>query len=115
MNILTDVVLRHAQGLAKEVNAKALVFDAALLHSAEHAETILEGFRDCETQLVLITPSKELPLLPKSEKLHVLNLPQVPLTRMAQIKIAVVMGVAEKIFERTDGIVWLSGAQNTGR
>jgi diadenylate cyclase len=116
MNSITEAMLQHAKELAKSVDAKALMFDAGLLDSLEDdVPALLEFFEGSDTLLVLITPSKELPDLPKSDRLHVLNLPQVSLTRISQIKFAVVMGVAEKIFERTDIVVCLSGVQNTGR
>lgn len=116
MNSITEAMLQHAKELAKSVDAKALMFDAGLLDSLEDdVPALLEYFEGTDTLVVLITPSKELPDLPKSDRLHVLNLPQVSLTRISQIKFAVVMGVAEKIFERTDIVVCLSGVQNTGR
>jgi DNA integrity scanning protein DisA with diadenylate cyclase activity len=116
MNSITEAMLQHARELAKTVDAKALVFDAALLDSLEDdVPAFLDYFKESDTCLVLITPSKELPEFPKTDKLHILNLPQVSLTRLSQIKFAVVMGVAEKIFERTDVIVCLSGVQNSGR
>jgi DNA integrity scanning protein DisA with diadenylate cyclase activity len=116
MHDVTKSVLNHAQLLSKELAAQALVFDAGLLDSVEDdVPTMLETLKGSETKLVLVTPSKELPSLPAAANLHVLNLPPVSLTRMSQIKVAVVMGVAEKIFERTDLVVCVSGVQNSGR
>ncbi|HVJ79905.1 MAG TPA: diadenylate cyclase [Planctomycetia bacterium] len=115
MNKLTDVVLRHAQQVAKELRAKALVCDADLLEEDDRVSQILEDLAETETHLVLMTPDKELAHVPVGERLHVLKLPPVALTRLSQIKMAVVMGVAEQIFERADVIVTLCGVQNSGK
>ena len=115
MNKLSDSMVRHAQAIAQEVNAKALMLDASLFGSGEDLAAMFGNVDALEYRLVLMTPNAEIPNLPHSPKLSVLNLPPVPLTRWSQIKMAVVMGVAEKLFERTDLVVCMSGLQTSGR
>ncbi len=115
MNKLTDSLLRHARELSKEIGARAVMFNAGFAAAPDGVAAMLAELRGTDTKLVLVTPNVELGGLPDDPQLHVLNIPGVPLTRISQIKIAVLIGVAEKLFTRGDVVLCLSGMQNSGR
>ena len=115
MNKLTESLVRHSFGLAKEIGARAVMFSAAFVEGPEAAAALLAELRDSDVKLVLVTPDVEVAELPKDPQLHLLNIPRVPLTRIAQIKIALLIGVAEKLFTRGDVVLCLSGMQSSGR
>lgn len=112
MNILTHSMVRHAHSIARETGAKALMFDADTLESQHDLEQVL---KEIDFRVVLLNRGKELPQVPNCEMCTILSVPRVPLSRLAQIKISVLLGVAEKIFERGDSIVCLSGAPSSDR
>lgn len=112
MNKMTMAMVQHAHGVAREVQAKAIIFDADVLESDSVLKDVLEKI---DYRVVLATRNRERPAIPLSDLRRIINVPRVPLTRLAQIKIAVLIGVAEKIFERNDLLVCLSGDQSSGR
>lgn len=105
-------MVRHAHAIARETGAKALMFDADTLDSRPDLEQVL---REIDFRIVLLNRGKELPVVPDPQMCTVLSVPKVPLSRLAQIKISVLLGVAEKLFERGDTIVCLSGAPSSDR
>lgn len=111
MNQLTQTMVRHAHAIARETGAKALMFDADTLDSRQDLEQVL---KEVNFRVVLLNRGKELPEIPP-EFCTVLSVPKVPLSRLAQIKVSVLLGVADKIFERGDVIVCLSGAPSSAR
>lgn len=106
MNRLTQAMIQHAVSLAREMSAKAVMFDAEAFDTPEDLSTLLSQI---EYRIVLYVREKE--ALPASldGSISTISLPKVPLTRIGQIKIAVLLGVADKTFERGDLIICLSG------
>lgn len=106
VNRLTQAMIQHAVSLAREMSAKAVMFDAEAFDTPEDLSTLLSQI---EYRIVLYVREKE--ALPASldGSISTISLPKVPLTRIGQIKIAVLLGVADKTFERGDLIICLSG------
>ena len=109
MKDINRIILDHACRIADEIKAKALMLyaDAALeLHVAK-------GEKPC-FDLVLVTKGEdELP-----QELNnlgtVINVPNVNLSRLGQIKIAVTKGIAAGLFKKGDKLVCISGLPKLG-
>lgn len=104
-------MLSHARGVAQEIGAKALLFDADALEATDDLDELVEQI---DYKMVLITRGRE-HNLPSNERISTLAVPKVPLTRLAKIKMAVLVGVAEKLLERSDVVVCLAGMQQQER
>ncbi|MFO0947955.1 MAG: diadenylate cyclase [Planctomycetota bacterium] len=112
MNKLTQSMIQHARAIAVDIGAKSLMFDAEAFDSSEELQKLLV---ELDHHVVLINRGG-VPLdIPLSSTVSRIVIPKVPLTRLGQIKIAVLLGVAEKLFERNDWIVCLSGSQVSDR
>lgn len=113
---LTQSMIRHAHSVAREINAKALMFNAETLDASVD---IVEVLKELNYRIVLVSRNRDeqpaTPPIPLSDMFSMITIPSVPLTRLAQIKIAVLIGVAEKKFGRGDQIVCLSGVQQSNR
>jgi DNA integrity scanning protein DisA with diadenylate cyclase activity len=94
------------------MNAKAVMFDAEAVESEEELAELLSHI---DYPVVLFTREKEQIDLPPAPNRSLITVPRVPLTRIGKIKVAVLLGVAEKMFERGDLILCLSGGQQADR
>ncbi|QDU64448.1 DisA bacterial checkpoint controller nucleotide-binding protein [Planctomycetes bacterium Pan216] len=121
MNTLTQSMLQHAYAIAQEVDAKALMFDA---EAWENPDDLNEALAEVNYRLLLVSRSRppgsqdseviEPPEM-NSDRVSVIHIPNVPLTRLAQVKVSMLVGVAEKKLARGDVIVCLSGVQHSNR
>ncbi len=111
MHKLTQSMLDSALSLAAEVQADAVLFDIDCFDPLDELSGAIEQYKD---RIVCVTrsASEELPV---RDNLKILEIPNIPLTRMGQIKMAIVLGVAEKIFERSDLVVCLTGIHGSGK
>lgn len=105
-------MLEHALGIARDLHAKAIMFDAEAVESPDELRTLLASI---DYSVVLYTRERETLVLDDGPNRKVLAMPKVPLSRIGQIKIAVLLGVAEKLFERGDLILCLSGGLQSDR
>ena len=112
MKQLSRTMVQHAHQIARDTNAKAVMFDADAIESAEELQEVLS---EIDYRVVLVTRSRESLNVEDSELRTVITVPKVPLTRLALIKFAVLYGVAETVFNRGDLIVCLSGDQQSDR
>jgi hypothetical protein len=113
--------------MARAVAAKAIVFDSEVFESRGELEEALESI-DHPTVVTVRTkspdphrsdagweaqePTGDEHRPPAITRLVV---PNVPMSRTGQIKVAVLVGVAEQIFARGDLIICLSGVQSSNR
>jgi len=108
MKTINRAILDTACGLAKEVEAKATLI------YANTAVELPEGLEDsCPFELVLVTKDNNIPER-FVNKCRVVTVPNVTLTRMGQIKIAVIKGIAAGMFAKGDKLVCLSGVPRFG-
>jgi DNA integrity scanning protein DisA with diadenylate cyclase activity len=105
-------MVQHAQAIARDIGAKAIMFDVDAFESDEELQSLL---RELDIRVILISRRSDPVDVAAASHVTCLQVPKVPLTRLAQIKIAILLGVAEKIFERNDWIVCLSGSQVSDR
>lgn len=112
MQKLTQAMVQQSAVIARESNAKAIVLDVSVITNIEDLRDLLAML---DYPVVLVGRSKEISGLELGANQQMLAVPNVPLTRLGLIKIAVLIGVAEKMFERGNLVVCLSGTQNSDR
>jgi diadenylate cyclase len=103
MRPLNTVIVESACTIANEIRARALFVYADVIKDYP----IPSGMLD-RTDVILVTHHGSA-VDPSAEITAILRLPPIPVTRMAQIKLAVVMGLSEGYVAMGDKIVCLSG------
>lgn len=103
MRLLNKVIVESACTIANEIDAKALFVYADALHNYPIPTGSL-----AQTDVILVT-HQEQTAEPSAEIKTIIRLPPIPLTRMAQIKLAVIMGMSEGYVMSGDKIVCLTG------
>jgi DNA integrity scanning protein DisA with diadenylate cyclase activity len=109
MKEINRIILDHACSIAAEVKAKALV----LYTEAAEDLPFVKDDKPC-FDLVLVTKGNE--ALPKEFKNlgTIINVPDVNLSRVGQIKIAITKGIATGLFKKGDKLVCISGLPKLG-
>ena len=108
MRPLNTLILESACAIANEIQAKALFVYADVIQDYPIPSGMLN-----ETDIILVTQDDQTPE-PSAEITSTLHLPSIPLTRMAQIKLAVIMGLSEGSVTAGDKIVCLTGIPDFG-
>jgi diadenylate cyclase len=105
---IQKVILDYGCRIAQEVEARALLMYADAASELTLCEDRLPGF-----DLILVTKDGHIP--ERFEGVCItLNVPDVNLTRVGQIKIAITKGIAMGIFKKGDKVVCLSGVPRFG-
>ena len=108
MRSLNNVIVESACVIANEIGANALFVYADAIQDYPIPSGMLDA-----TDIILITHS-ESRTEPSAEVSATLRLPPIPLTRMGQIKLAVVMALSEGHVTKGDKIVCLTGSSVFG-
>ncbi len=109
MTSLNKIILEAAFRITKEIGAKALLLYADMAVDLPGEE---DPKRDFELVLVKRSAARS-----EDQQVHAgitLEVPDVNLTRVGQVKIAVTKGIATGLFKRGDKIVCLSGIPKFG-
>ncbi len=108
MRSLNTLILESACAIANEIQAKALLVYADVIQDYPIPSGMLE-----QTDVILVS-QLDSPAEPSAEITSVLHLPTIPLTRVAQVKLALVMGLAAGHIAAGDKIVCLTGIPDFG-
>ena len=100
---LNTVIVESACAIANAVRARALFVYADAIKDYPIPSGMLEG-----TEIIWVTHTGST-AEPSAEVMATVCLPPIPLTRMAQIKLAVVMGLSEGYVAVGDKVVCLTG------
>lgn len=103
MRPLNKVIVESACTIANEIDARALFIYVDALND----DPIPSG-NLAHTDIILVTHQNDT-VEPSAEIKTILRLPPIPLTRMAQIKLAVVMSLSEGYVTSGDKIVCVTG------
>ncbi len=103
-------VVRYAQQLAREVEARALVVYADAIGPDADLRRLLQGV---DFPAVLVSRSKEARVPPGGSHTWV-TVPETPLGRAAQFKSALLACLARGVLHRGDRVVFLGGAEDSG-
>ncbi len=110
MNILTERFLDYALGMAQAAGAGAIVVYADVFQDKAHLKDFMG--RAGKVKVVLVARSGR--DLPDPLDADVVKVPDVKLTRLGQIKVAVLLGLCRGIFHEGDTLVCLTGVAMTG-
>ncbi len=108
--LLTHKLLEYAADLAQHLPIKALMVYDDVFREGLHLEDYARSLG--KTKLVLVRREPWEGDLP--ENVRVVRVPNIKLTRLGQIKVAVLVGVSEGIFHHDDVILCLSGLADSG-
>jgi len=114
-NAVNDVsrsLFRQAQVLSREVGASAILVLADVIQSDGELRNLIET---ADFRAILISRNRNLPaacgsLLPHTEWITV---PDVHMTRMGQVKVALLVSLAKGLLTRRDRVVCLTGVDGT--
>jgi len=108
---LTRSIVKHAHALARENNVKAVLLYVDALESDEDLDALVSEV-DFRVLLVTKRPNVACPLT--HDACSVVALPNVALTRMGRIKLALMVGFAEGLCRQGDRVLCLSGPDGSG-
>jgi DNA integrity scanning protein DisA with diadenylate cyclase activity len=111
MPTISRDILEHAQQLARKVAARALVIYADAIAQGDELRQLLCGL---DFPTILATRSSEARGLPSLPSCTWVNLPDVYLSRAAQLKSALLVCLARQLLRQGDRIVFLAGADQSG-
>jgi diadenylate cyclase len=101
----TSEILRHAADMAKSIKARAILVYANVFTDFTAWSRFIDGTG--EVPVILASRGREAEGL--SDLARVIRVPGIRLTRMGQIKVAVLLGFSQGLFRRGDCLVCLSG------
>ena len=107
---LTKIMLEHASEVMSEIKAKALLLNV-------HSRDDFKAIRDLIKKLkpVVVVRNEELfDELSEEEGTRLLKVPDVTLTRMGQVKVAIMYALSSDIISPGDKIVCLTGVSRFG-
>jgi diadenylate cyclase len=108
MRSLNTVIVESACTIANEIGARALFVYADVIKDYPIPSGMLQ-----QTDVILVT-HQDSHTEPSAEVKTILRLPPIPLTRMGQIKLGVVIGLSEGYVTAGDKIVCLTGIPEFG-
>jgi diadenylate cyclase len=104
-------VVRYAQQLAREVQARALVVYADTIGPDDDLRRTFQGV---DFPAIFVTRSREARLPPAGENHTWVTIPDTPLGRAAQFKSVMLACLARGVLHRGDRVVFLGGAEGSG-
>jgi hypothetical protein len=111
MQSVSRQVVRHARQLAHEVGAQAVLIYADAIAADEELLTILHSV---DMRTILVTRSRDFTPHPLWDDCVQVAVPDVPMTRAGQVKMAILSCLAQGLLRPADRIVCLTGLDNAG-
>lgn len=111
MTILTRSLVRHAHAVAREVGARAVLLYADVVDGDEELADLI---RDVDFRVILV--SRRRGFRPPSgwdDLCAVVLVPDIPMTRAGQVKVATLVAAVEGLVQIGDRVVWLTGIQGS--
>ncbi len=111
MKTISRAVVKYAQQLARDVEARSLVVYADAIGRDDDLGPLVQGL---DFPAVLVTRSRE-PRVPPGRTRHTwVSLPDVPMTRAAQFKSTLLVCLARGVLSQGDRVVFVGGAEGSG-
>jgi len=110
MDKLTRNIIKSGVDLARKSNASAVFVYADVLENIPRIKEIFDGLEP-----VLVTKSKDQAAEALKVTDKVVRVPDIPLARMGQIKMAILIAMSENLLKKGDRIVCLSGVGESGK
>jgi hypothetical protein len=109
METISREIIRHAQQLAREVNARAVVVYADAMAGDDELSRLVQAM-DFPAILVTRSRAEAPPCLGSAVRVSV---PDVPMTRAGQVKTALLVCLARGVLRPGDRVVCLSGVERS--
>lgn len=109
---MTRSLVRHAHAIAREVGARVILLSADVV---EQDLDLAKLIQDVDFRVILV--SRRLTFQPPEgwgDLCAVVRIPDIPLTRAGQIKVATLVAAVEGLLHSGDRIVWLTGLDDSG-
>jgi DNA integrity scanning protein DisA with diadenylate cyclase activity len=106
METVSRYMVQHAQQLAHEVSARAVMVYADAIQRDGELRHLLQAI---DFPAILVTRSKELHIPPGFESHTWITVPAVPMTRAGQVKTALLVALARGLIRSGDRVVCLTG------
>src|SRR5947209_1320085 len=103
-------IVRHAQQLAREVGARAVVVYADALTGDDEIHQLLQAV---DFPAILVTRSRETPPPPDFASHTWVSVPNVHMTRAGQVKAALLVCLARGVLHKGDRVICLTGADRS--
>jgi diadenylate cyclase len=111
MQTVSHHLVQHAQQLAREVNAQAVLVYADALGQDGELGQLLQAM---DFPTVLVTRSDEPDISARSVPTVWVRVPNVPMTRAGQVKAALLVCLARGVLHKGDRVVCLTGVDGSG-
>ena len=108
---ISDKLLEDAAEIARTTDARTILVYGEVFSGKDDLQDFLELAKD--TRVVLATRRDDTPLA--NADVSVIHVPDINLTRVGQIKVAVLIGLARGVFRQGETLVCLTGMASTGR
>jgi len=112
MKLLTRSLVRHAHAIAREVGARVVLLHADVVEEDADLKSLIE---DVNFRIILV--SRRCGFQPPDDfkdTCHVVQLPDIAMTRAGQVKVATLVAAAESLVRAGDRILCLTGVDRTG-
>jgi diadenylate cyclase len=112
MEKINEAMIKHAREIAREIGATGVLVYADLIKSRKNMETLIKGGR-----CILATRSQEVIdeiIAMKAPEERILRVPYINLTRLSQIKVAVILALSNRMIKTSGRLVCLSGSPKYG-
>ncbi len=111
MKTLTRSLVRHAHAVAREVGVRVVLLSADVVEEDADLVSLIE---DVDFRVILV--SKRATFRPPEgwgDLCALVRIPDIPLTRAGQIKIATLIAAVEGLVHTGDRILWLTGTDGS--
>jgi DNA integrity scanning protein DisA with diadenylate cyclase activity len=110
MNVVTERILDYSLDLAQNAEADAVLLYADVLAESES----LQDFLDASGEVAVVLASRAGAEAYEALAAEVIKVPDVKLTRMGQLKIAILLGLSRGAFSYGDRLICMTGIAATG-
>jgi diadenylate cyclase len=112
VKILTRSLVRHAHAIAREVGARAVLLYADVV---EDDADLVDLIQDVDFRVILVSRRAQFQAPDGwGDLCAVVRVPEIPMTRAGQVKIAVLVAGAERLVQSGDRVVCLTGLDGSG-
>lgn len=112
MKLMTRSLVRHAHAVAREVGARVILLAADVVEQDVDLASLIQ---DVDFRVILVSRRHTFqPPEGWADLCAVVRIPDIPLTRAGQIKVATLVAAVEGLLHPGDRIVWLTGLDDSG-
>lgn len=112
MKVLTRSLVRHAHAIAREVGARVVLLYADVVEEDQDLAALIQ---DVDFRVLLVSRRSHFRAPAGWDELcAVVRVPDIPMTRAGQVKVAVLVAAAEGLVQMGDRVVCLTGLDGSG-